>query len=169
MIKNSSYIDFFPYPTFRSEQEHVIEQIEKAARVKKNILLVAPNGTGKTVTVLSALLPIAYERKLKIVYMCRTHAQSDRVILELNKIYTSNPNSKHSISGLSIRGRNEMCLNNTLLRKKVNPTEAMAICKNLRVGKSCVYYRNIKNKTKGFKDLDQYQFMKPMDAEGLLT
>ena len=97
MIKHSSYIDFFPYPTFRSEQEHIINQIETAARVKKNILLVAPNGTGKTVMVLSALLPIAYERKLKIVYMCRTHAQSDRVILELKKINKSNPNNKYPL------------------------------------------------------------------------
>ena len=48
MIKRSSYIDFFPYPSFRSEQERIIEQIETAARERKNILLVGPNGTGKT-------------------------------------------------------------------------------------------------------------------------
>ena len=169
MIKHPSYVDFFPYPAFRLEQENIIDRIEKATRVKKNILLVAPNGTGKTIITLSALLPIAHERKLKIVYMCRTHAQSDRVILELKKIYDSNPNNKYTVSGLSIRGRVEMCLNNTLLRNKVNPTEAMAICKSLRVSNSCVFYRNIKNKTKGFKDLDLFYFSKPVNAEELIN
>ncbi|MHA2260588.1 MAG: DEAD/DEAH box helicase [Promethearchaeota archaeon] len=91
MIKSSNYLDFFPYPTFRLEQEKIIEQIQNSASFRKNILFVAPNGTGKTIIALSPLLPVALERKLKIVYMCRTRAQSDRVIKELKKIYKSAP------------------------------------------------------------------------------
>ena len=87
MIKNTTYLDFFHYHTFRMKQQEIIEQIENAARLRKNILLSAPNGTGKTIIVLSALIPVALEQKLKIVYMCRTQAQSDRVIKELKKIY----------------------------------------------------------------------------------
>ena len=82
MIKNSKYGQFFPYSSYRLEQENIIEKIEQSTRQRKNILLVAPNGTGKTIMALSALLPVALERNLKIIYMCRTHAQSDRVIKE---------------------------------------------------------------------------------------
>lgn len=168
MIKQASYLDFFPYPTFRPEQERLIGEIERAVRLKKNVLLVGPNGVGKTIIVLSALLPTAYERKLKIVYMCRTHSQSARVIQELKKIYEYNPRSGYDNSGLSIRGRNEMCLNETLKKTKISPTEAMSKCKSLRVSKSCVYYTNVKNSTDGFKDLDLFYFKKPVEAEELI-
>ena len=87
MIKKSKYNEYFPYNSFRPEQERYIIQIERDSRLKKNILLSAPNGTGKTVIVLSAVLPVALERGLKIIYMCRTHTQSDRVIKELKKIH----------------------------------------------------------------------------------
>ena len=94
MIKNHSYLDFFPYPVFRVDQQEIIERIENGARLRKNILLSAPNGTGKTIIALSALLPVALEKDLKIIYMCRTHAQSARVIKELKKVHdNSNPYS----------------------------------------------------------------------------
>lgn len=168
MIKSSQYSHFFPYDSFRSGQETIIRQIEESTRLKKNFLLNAPNGTGKTVIVLSAILPIALERGLKIIYMCRTHTQSDRVINELRKIHNLTPMNTNRISGLSIRGRNEMCLNRTLLNLKVNPTEAMAICRNLRSNKNCTHYKNVRQFTNGFKSLDLYQFNKPLDAEELI-
>ncbi|HEC38336.1 MAG TPA: hypothetical protein ENI29_08870, partial [bacterium] len=74
------YFHFFPYNQFRESQENLIKQIGESAKERKNILLVAPNGTGKTVIALSALLPLAIEKNLKIIYMCRTHAQNRRVI-----------------------------------------------------------------------------------------
>jgi Rad3-related DNA helicase len=73
MIKNTHYADFFPYPQYRVAQESIIKKIEKNARLKKNLLLVAPYGTGKTVMALSGLLPVALEKGLKIIYTCRTH------------------------------------------------------------------------------------------------
>ena len=61
------YSEFFPYENFRYQQENIIRKVEKASKERKNILLVAPNGTGKTIIALSALLPIAYEENLKIL------------------------------------------------------------------------------------------------------
>ena len=167
MIKTSSYSDFFPYPSYRLDQENIIEQVENAAREKKNVLLIAPNGTGKTIIVLSALLPVAFENNLKIVYMCRTHAQSARVINELQKIHKS-VSTSYEISGLSIRGRNEMCLNSTLQKLKLSPSESMAVCRDLRKNRKCVHYRNVKAMIKGNKTLDSFQFDKPIEAEELL-
>ena len=169
MIKNSSYLEFFPYPKFRLEQEDIIEKIEFLARIHKNILLVAPNGTGKTIMALSSLLPVARDKKLKIIYLCRTHAQSTRVIRELQKIHHSSPNNNKYTSGISLRGRKEMCLNTTLNSMRVSPTEAMSICKSLRSNNSCNHYRNIKKFLKGGNSLDFYNFEGPLDAEELIT
>lgn len=168
------YHNFFPYEKYRESQEHVIQQIEQAARDKKIILLSAPNGTGKTIIALSALLPVAIEKNLKIIYTCRTHAQNTRVIKELRKIsqfYKSKGNSDVILNGLSIRGRNEMCLNKTLLGMKANPREAMSICRDLRNNKNCSHFTNLVKK-RSEKDnpilIAPELFEKPVDAEELI-
>ncbi|MCK5294493.1 MAG: 50S ribosomal protein L1 [Arcobacteraceae bacterium] len=50
-VKPLKYFHFFPYDQFRESQENLIKQIEESAQERKNILLLAPNGTGKTVRV----------------------------------------------------------------------------------------------------------------------
>lgn len=169
MIKHHRYLDFFPYPVFRKDQEQIINRIEKSAREGNNILLVAPNGTGKTVMALSGLLPLAQDKGLKIVYLCRTHSQSSRVIQELKKIKNSLSDTGISVAGISIRGRNDMCLNNALLRLRASPSESMGVCADLRKNNNCVYYRNVKKLNEGFKNLDLIEFKRPVDAEELMT
>ena len=86
-----SYRDFFPYRVYRQEQQDLIQHIEIDSRLRKNVLLIAPNGAGKTAIALSGLLSVAIERNLKIIYVSRTHTQSARVIKELQKINTISP------------------------------------------------------------------------------
>ena len=107
-------------------------------------MLVSPNGTGKSIIALSGLLPLAYEKNLKIIYTCRTHSQNTRIIKELNKIYQflKKNNIKTKLNGLSIRGRNEMCLNKTLLSLKLNPKESMSVCNDLRKNANCIHFLN---------------------------
>lgn len=156
--------DYFPYESYRNQQEEVISQINKALQEKSNILLVAPNGTGKTVDNLAAALPIAIDKNLKIVYLCRTHQQSGRVILEIQKI-----NKKLSdlaqedqerpyvqISGVSLRGRSEMCLNRTIKKLKGSPSDIMKVCSDMRKNRTCNYFNNmIKHKARMTRDLDR--------------
>ncbi|MFX0058745.1 MAG: helicase C-terminal domain-containing protein [Candidatus Heimdallarchaeota archaeon] len=169
-----SYLNFFPYDQFRTEQEDIIKQLENASKERKNILLSAPNGTGKTIMALSALLPLALEKDLKIIYMCRTHTQNTRIIKELNKISNLIADNKlnFKVNGLSIRGRNEMCLNSTLLSLKLNPKESMSVCSDLRKNRNCLYFLNL------LKQKDKYEnpiliapeiFDKPVDAEDLIN
>ena len=104
--------------------------------MKKNILLVAPNGTGKTVMALSALLPVAHDRGLKIIYTCRTHAQSTRVIKELHKNYSSVLNNSYNVYELSIRGRSEMCLNSTFTKHHHKSLIEISFDSNIAVSSS---------------------------------
>ncbi|MHA1689040.1 MAG: helicase C-terminal domain-containing protein [Promethearchaeota archaeon] len=169
-----NYLTFFPYRQFRTSQEKIIKQIEESLAKEKIVLLSAPNGTGKTIIALCTALPIALENDLKIIYLCRTHAQNARVIKELQKIYSflekfEDPNI---INGLSIRGRNEMCLNETLLSLKLNPQEAMAVCTDLRKNKNCRYFLNLLKK-RGNVDtpilIEPEIFNKPVEADELIT
>jgi DNA excision repair protein ERCC-2 len=168
-----NYSNFFPYEQFRQEQESIIIQIEKASTDKKNSLLSAPNGTGKTIIALSALLPLALKNNLKIIYLCRTHSQNTRIIKELTKIskFLIKNNLNIKVNGLSIRGRNEMCLNEILLSLKLKPRESMAVCGDLRKNKSCKYFLNLLKK----KDMHDNPINiapdlldKPVDAEELI-
>jgi len=171
--QKTSYSTFFPYEHFRRDQERIIKQIEKASREKKNSLLAAPNGTGKTIIALSALLPLAYKKNLKILYLCRTHSQNTRIIKELTKISTHlrNNDINVKVNGLSIRGRNEMCLNEVLLSLKLNPRESMAVCSDLRKNRSCKFFLNLIKKRDQHDNLINIApeiFNKPVDAEDLI-
>ncbi len=136
-------------------------------------MLVAPNGSGKTIIALSGLLSLAYEKNLKIIYMCRTHSQNRRVIRELimisQKLEESNLGIK--LNGLSIRGRNEICLNETLLSLKLNPKESMSVCKDLRQNRNCSHFLNLlkkKGKVENPINIAPELFNKPIDAEELI-
>ncbi|MFX1314370.1 MAG: helicase C-terminal domain-containing protein [Promethearchaeota archaeon] len=167
------YLTFFPYKQYREEQEEIIKQIEVNSKSKKNILLVAPNGTGKTIIALSGLLPLAYEKNLKIIYTCRTHSQNTRIIKELNKIshFLAKNNIRVKLNGLSIRGRKEMCLNRTLLSLKLNPKESMSVCRDLRKNNNCTYFLNLLKKKDRVNNpllLAPDLFNLPIDAEDLI-
>ncbi|TFF86722.1 MAG: ATP-dependent DNA helicase [Promethearchaeota archaeon] len=169
-----NYLDFFPYEQFRQEQEKSTQQVELASKEKKITLLVAPNGTGKTIIALSALLPLVFEKDLKILYTCRTHSQNTRIIKELRKIsnFLENSGQNHRLNGLSIRGRNEMCLNKTLLSLKLDPKESMAVCFDLRTNNNCSHYNNLlkkKDKTDKLTSLAPELLNQPIDAEDLLN
>ncbi|MFX1375474.1 MAG: helicase C-terminal domain-containing protein [Promethearchaeota archaeon] len=169
-----NYLSFFPYENFRKDQETIIKQIENGSKLRKNILLVAPNGTGKTVIALSGLLPLVYEKDLKIIYMCRTHSQNRRIIKELIKISQkmAKNNLLVKLNGLSIRGRNEMCLNETLLTLKLNPKESMSVCRDLRQNRNCPHFLNLlkkKGEVESVISLAPDLFNKPIDAEEMIS
>jgi DNA excision repair protein ERCC-2 len=168
-----NYKEFFPYHQYRISQEKIIEQIENNARKSNNILLSAPNGTGKTIIALSALLPVAIKNDLKILYLCRTHSQNARVIKELMKISDSllKIDNDLKINGLSIRGRNEMCLNKILKDLNPDPREAMSICKDLRKNRNCVHFINLlkkRNKVKNPTLISPEILNQPVDADILI-
>ena len=106
--------------------------------------------------------------------MCRTHSQNRRIIKELMKISHKiiDDNLGIKLNALSIRGRNEMCLNKTLLSLKLNPREAMSVCGDLRKNRNCIYFLNLLKK-KGQNEnpisIAPELFNKPVDAEDLLN
>ena len=105
--------------------------------------------------------------------MCRTHSQNRRIIKELIKISQKkvDNNLKVKLNGISIRGRNEMCLNKTLLSLKPNPREAMSVCSDLRKNRNCIYFLNLLKKrgqSENPLSIAPELFNKPIDAEDLI-
>jgi len=104
-----------------------------------HMVIEAANGTGKTITALSGVLPYARRHQKKIVYLARTHSQMDRVIEELQEI-----SKTKQVSGIALRGRGSMCLN-PLVKKHAKTNQAVQdMCQQLKTAKKCEYYNNMK-------------------------
>ena len=168
------YNDYFPYSTYRPSQEKVIQEISEAIALGKNSILIATNGTGKTVMALSAALPIVMNNpKRKILFCSRTFTQNARVIEESKEIVKKKLGNENiqSFGALSLRGRNEMCIHKTITRLKLPPRESMSVCATLRKNKRCKFFINLfkKKKIKEFEDYLEILAESPLESQDLMA
>ena len=150
---------YFPYVSVRPYQNQFIKTVHNAVSERRSVLVEGSNGLGKTISALSACLPIAIEKNLKILYVARTHRQHDRVIEELKEI-----SKKQSISGISLRGRNEMCLNSAQFGHGVDAKSLMEICEMLKTKDRCPFYTNMQELQEGFLRVKEEIISRPHKA-----
>jgi Rad3-related DNA helicase len=169
------YSQFFPYSSFRPQQESVIQQLSERMALGKNAVLVATNGTGKMINALSAALPLVIQDpKRKILFYSRTFTQNARVIQETREItkHFAENDIDLMIGALSLRGRNQICPHKMLKRLQLPPTESMSVCANLRKNKKCQYFNRLlklkRNKSK-FENYVSALASTPLDAQDLLN
>ena len=87
-------MEYFPYSAARPHQDEFITTVYKPSTTANVVLIEGSNGLGKTISALSAVLPVAMKKNLKVLYVARTHRQHDRVIDELRMIYKNAPNHR---------------------------------------------------------------------------
>jgi len=155
--------EFFPYGKARPHQDEFITTVNKALNDRKSVLIEGSNGLGKTISALSAVLPIAVKKDLKILYVARTHRQHDRVIDELRAIY-----KQHPISGVSIRGRNEMCLNVFASKGASDSRSLMEVCEMLKSKGRCPYHTNVQNRSWEYLQMQQEVARRPYMGSEIL-
>ncbi|MFQ5892173.1 MAG: DEAD/DEAH box helicase family protein, partial [Candidatus Methanofastidiosia archaeon] len=153
----------FPYPKKRAYQEEFMKLIDENFKCKRNLALEAATGFGKTVCVLSSLLPLAQELSKKIVYLCRTHKQMDRVIEELSEIH-----KKVKVSGISLRGRRELCLNSLVLNHTRDASSAQHVCSLLRKMGKCEFHKKTKEEEERVFELELALSQRPTYAREIL-
>lgn len=102
---------------------------------------------------------MARERKLAILYATRTHKQADRVIEELRAV-----SHKANVTGVSLRGRLEMCLHPIILRYASDPKGAMDVCGQLKELGECPYFENLTVKSERSLGLQEYLKSRPLMA-----
>jgi len=160
MIKLPSQVtEYFPYNSVRPHQDEFISTVFNAVHDRRSVLIEGSNGLGKTIAALSACLPVAIEKNLKILYVARTHRQHDRVIEELRAVFR-----KHQVTGVSIRGRNEMCLNVFATRGAFDSKSLMEVCELLKAKNRCPYYINVDERTYDYLLLQQQIATRPYMA-----
>ncbi|NVM28313.1 MAG: ATP-dependent DNA helicase [Candidatus Helarchaeota archaeon] len=156
----------------RAGQDLVINTVFNALKEENHVVLSAPNGFGKTITILASVLPIIKENDdgLKIVYLCRTHIQSQHVIHELDTIikHLNRSNYVVELGGISLRGRSSMCFHPQILQYARDPLNAQLLCSELRKMDQCQYDLNLKENPKKLADLLQKMRFHAIDASELL-
>ncbi|MFX1294695.1 MAG: helicase C-terminal domain-containing protein [Promethearchaeota archaeon] len=163
---------YFPYSEVRDGQDIAINNIYNALKEEKHVVISAPNGFGKTITVLSSVLPIIKEteNEIKIIYLCRTHIQSQHVIRELNKVIKHLKKLDYGLNlgGISLRGRASMCFHPKILQYAQDPLNSQLMCREIRNMNKCSYDLNIKDKPEQLKNLLQQLIHHAVEASELL-
>jgi DNA excision repair protein ERCC-2 len=129
-------LSYFPYNP-RDGQERFIAFLQHAVK-RGNTCISAPTGYGKTPCILAALLPIARKQKLKIIWAVRTGNETDRPIEEVKVI---NDSLGKNVTGISFRGKRDMCLLARDVKGELSYDEVAYLCKVK--GKECKYRANI--------------------------
>jgi DNA excision repair protein ERCC-2 len=155
---------YFPYSNVRPYQDEFISTVYNAVHERRSVLIEGSNGLGKTISALSACIPVAMEKNLKILYVARTHRQHDRVIEELKAIHRQQP-----VTGVSIRGRNEMCLNVFAARGAFDSKSLMEVCELLKAKSRCPYYTHVDERTYEYIQLQQQVAVRPYMASEILS
>jgi DNA excision repair protein ERCC-2 len=164
MIKLQGEVsEYFPYAAVRPHQDDFISVINASVNQRRSVLIEGSNGLGKTISALSACLPVAVKKNLKILYVARTHRQHDRVIEELRAIYR-----RHPVSGVSIRGRNEMCLNVFAANGAFDSKSLMEVCELLKAKNRCPYYVKVDERTYDYLQLQQQVAARPYTASEIM-
>jgi len=152
-------LELFPYE-FRFNQKRVVEKIYMLAESGSTIFFHAPTGYGKTIVVLSALIPLAEEWEVPIIWSVRTGNETDRPIEELKAIYEA---KGENVQGISIRGKRDMCI--LAREKKIMDSEGVSVLCN-KMKNKCKYFENLGyhytylDSPKTFSELLEYAFEK---------
>jgi len=155
---------YFPYPKFRPKQEEVIKFLYESVSKRKNVLLQAMSGFGKTISILTALLPLAEEEDLRIIYLARTHKEHERVIEELRAISRKGKR----IMAIALRGRAEMCLVKEVVEQD-DYRSSLELCENLRAEGLCKFYKNFTSKYEKYLKLLENIHPMPFKAEDIIS
>ncbi|MFB3888598.1 MAG: helicase C-terminal domain-containing protein [Candidatus Bathyarchaeia archaeon] len=154
---------FFPYASVRPNQDKFISTVYTGVKEHCSVLVEGSNGLGKTISALSAVLPTALEKKLKVLYVARTHRQHERVVEELKAI-----GRKRNVTGVSLRGRNEMCLNRFTARQSYDAKSLMELCELLKTKGECPYFRNADEQTYDYLRLQKEISTRPYKSSEIM-
>lgn len=104
-FKNRSFHEIFPYEAYRSQQKKIIKHITYSLQNHDSCVVVARNGAGKTILVLTSILSI---ESSGVYILTRTHRQMAHFVEELDVI---RENKDVDIEYIELLSRSSYCIN----------------------------------------------------------
>ncbi|MCK5283347.1 MAG: ATP-dependent DNA helicase [Nanoarchaeota archaeon] len=156
----------FPYEKIRDEQEKLILDIKEAIDNKKNILINAPTGLGKTIAALGPALKNVLENKRTVFFLTSRHTQH---LLAIKTIKDIQEKFGVEIKCCDIIGKKWMCSQQGA--ENMPSGEFSEYCKAMREDDICEFYKNTKTKGKAstiaVKAIEDIKKIMPADTETL--
>ncbi len=132
--------ELFPYEHVRAVQDRLMKNVALALEEKKNLVVHAPTGLGKTAAALSPALAFALKHDLKVLFLTSRHTQHHLAIETLRDIQAAH---KTGIKATDIIGKKWMCTQPGA--SKLYSGEFAEFCKKMREDGTCEFYANTRD------------------------
>lgn len=134
---------YFPYDSIRPIQTELVEDISNSINCRRNVIVHAPTGLGKTVSSLVPAIELAIEKNLKIFFLTSRHTQHNIVIKTLQEI-----KKKHDLDlqAVDLIGKRWLCPVSDV--DKLPTNDFNNYCKSVREEGKCEYYNNTRQRNK---------------------
>ena len=133
----------FPYKEKRSVQQEFMEKVYSAISSKEKLLIHAPTGIGKTVSVLAPALTYALKKNKVVFFLTSRNTQH---LIAVNTLKEIKEKFDLSLVVVDLIGKRHMC--NQPAVSLLNSSEFHEYCKDVREKKRCDFYENLKTKMK---------------------
>ncbi len=128
-------MDLFPHEQIRPEQEKLLNSVRRAVNEKRNLIVHAPTGLGKTAATISPVLEYALEKNLTVFYLTSRHTQHRIVIDTLRKIKETH---RVAFTATDMIGKKNMC--SMPGAQLMHSSDFSDYCKSAREKGSCSFY-----------------------------
>lgn len=153
----------FPFENMRDEQNKLTLLTDASIENKRNLIVHAPTGLGKTAATISPALSQAIKKDLTILFLTSRHTQHKIAIETLKLIKEKYGNSFGSVS---IIGKKHMCLVPGV--EALYSSEFADYCKRMREDRKCEFYANAR-KTQTKFTMAASSLLKTMELVSPLT
>ena len=158
----------FPHEKIREIQDQLIIDVDDAIRAKKDIIIHAPTGLGKTAATLSPALRHAIDNDLTIFFLTSRHTQH-KIVIETLKLIKDK--YKIKIPCVDIVGKKWMCPMPGV--DKLYSNEFSEFCKSQREDRKCEFYVNVRDKSNKFsvkakKIIEDIERISPLDSKSIV-
>lgn len=133
----------FPHPKVREIQTELLKDVDSALKNKKDLIVHAPTGLGKTAATIAPALAYAIKKKLTVFFLTSRHTQHSIAVETLKKI-----KEKHEadFACVDMIGKKWMCIDPTV--ENLYGMDFNEYCKKQREDNKCEFYTNLKEKGK---------------------
>ena len=157
----------FPHDKMRNIQDVMLSDINNAIKDKKNMIIHAPTGIGKTVSVLAPALSYAMDNDLAVFFLTSRQTQHKIAVDTLKQIKKKYSNN---FDAADIIGKRWMCLQGV---EGLNAGDFIDYCKKLRDNDNCEFYTNTRKKSMrptvlAESKLNELKVLGPMHVEDLM-
>lgn len=165
--EKSKPMNLFPHEQIRAEQSNLLKAVKQTIEAKRNLIVHAPTGLGKTAATITPALEHAIEKNLTVIYLTSRQTQHKIVIDTLRKIKERH---QSSIIVTDMIGKKSMCAVPGI--QLVNSSEFSEYCKTAREKKTCEFYEKTRKEMNLTFDakamLSELILQNPLNAEEVI-